>query len=219
MGIVFGILRLACVVLFTLSIPLMVHARFRNPKFPTWLLILLAIASGWIFPFAHKALELPMHREFDREERVAAEEYMRHPPSPPPPIKNADGSWETVVENPYGIGDWIEEHYHPVGSLLYGPTYLVVCWAAAWVFFRRCPSGARRRILLISGAVLLTIWIAVVGYLIKPPEIFNDGILVYGWNPFFGPQLTLPLALLTAWAFVGWLPSALARSRGRVGRQ
>src|SRR3982074_395495 len=42
MGIVFGVLRLACVVLFTLSIPLMVRARFRNPEFPAWLLILLA---------------------------------------------------------------------------------------------------------------------------------------------------------------------------------
>jgi hypothetical protein len=216
MGIVFGVLRLACVILFTVSVPLMVRARFRNPEFPAWRLILLAIALGWIFPFAHKMLEHPMHQEFDREERLAAEEYMRHPP---PPIKNADGSWETAVDNPYGIGDWIEEDYHPVGSLLYGPAYLVVSWAAAWVFFRRSPSGARSRILLISGAVLLTFWIAVVGYRINPPEIFNDGILVNGWNIFFGPQLTLPLALLIAWVFVGWLPSALARSLERVRRR
>jgi hypothetical protein len=32
MGIVFGVLRLACVILFTLSVPLMVRARFRNPE-------------------------------------------------------------------------------------------------------------------------------------------------------------------------------------------
>jgi hypothetical protein len=216
MGIVFGVLRLACVVLFTLSVPLMVRARFRNPEFPAWLLILLAIASGWIFPFAHKTLERPMHQEFDREARVAAEEYMRHPP---PPIKNADGSWETAVENPYGIGDWIAEDYHPVESFLYGPAYLVVCWVAAWVFFRRSPSEARSRILLISGAVLLTFWIAVVGYVINPPEIFSDGILINKWNLFFGPQLTLPLALLTAWLSVGWLPGALARSLVRIGNR
>jgi hypothetical protein len=233
MGIVFGVLRLACVILFTLSVPLMVRARFRNPEFPAWRLILLAIALGWIFPFAHKMLERPMHQELDREERVAAEEYMRHPP---PPIKNADGSWETVVDDPYGIGDWIAEDYHPVESLLYGPAYLLVCWFAAWVFFRRSSFEARsrmstygdserferietRRFWLISGAVLLTFWIAIVGYVIKPPEIFSDGILINGWNLFFGPQLTLPLALLTAWLLVGWLPSALGRSLGRKGKQ
>jgi hypothetical protein len=214
MGIVFGVLRLACVILFTLSVPLIVRARFRNPEFPAWRLILLAIALGWIFPFAHKMLERPMHQELDREEMVAAEEYMRHPP---PPIENAAG--ETVVENPFGIGDWIAEDYRPIESLLYGPAYLVVCWAAAWVLFRRSPSGARNRILLISGAVLLTFWIAVVGYVLKPPEIFSDGILINGWNLFFGPQLTLPLALLTAWLLDGWLPGALVRSPGRIGKQ
>ena len=216
MGIVFGVLRLACVVLFTLSIPLMVQKRLKNPGFPAWLLILLAVALGWVFPFAHKALERPMHQALDREERIAAEEYMRHPP---PPIRNVDGSWETAVDNPYGIGDWISEDYHPVQSLLYGPVYLEICLVAAWVFFRRSPLGARRRILLISGAVLLAFWMAVVGYALNPPEIFNDGVLVNGWNPFFGPQLTLPLALLSGWLFVGWLPSALARSPGRVGKQ
>jgi len=217
MGIVFGVLRLACVILFTLSVPLMVRARFRNPEFPAWRLMLLAIALGWIFPFMHKMLERPMHQELDREQRVAAEEYMRHPP---PPIKNADGRLEeTVVENPFGIGEWITEDYHPIESLLYGPAYLVVCWVAAWVFFRRSPFEARSRILLISGAVLLTFWIAVVGYVINPPEIFSDGILINGWNLFFGPQLTLPLALLTAGLLVGWLPGALARSLGRIGKQ
>jgi hypothetical protein len=215
MGMVFGVLRLACVILFTLSVPLMVRARFRNPEFPAWRLILLAIALGWIFPFAHKMLERPMHQEFDWEERAAAEEYMRHPP---PPIRNADGSWETVVENPYGFGDWIAEDYHPIESLLYGPAYLVVCWFAARVFFRRSPFEARSRILLIAGAVLLTFWIAVVGYVTNPPEIFSDGILIDGWNLFFGPQFTLPLAVLTAWLLVGWLPGALARSLGRKGK-
>jgi hypothetical protein len=218
MGNVFEVLRVACVILFTLSVPLMVFARFRNPEFPFWGLILFAIALGWIFPFSHKMLERPMHREFDREQRVAAEEYVRHPP-PPNALKNADGSQETVVENPYGIGDWIAEDFHPVESLLYGPAYLAVCWAAAWVFFRRSPFKARSRILLISGAVLITFWIAIVGYVINPPAIFSDGKLVNGWNLFFGPQLTLPFALLTAWLLVGWLPGTLARSLGRTGNQ
>ena len=187
MGIVIGVLRLACVVLFTLSIPLMVRKRIKNPRFPAWLVILLAVALGWAFPFAHKALERPMHQALDREERLAAEDSVRHPP---PPIRNADGSWETTVVNPYDIGDWISEDYHPVQSLLYGPAYLATCWVAAWVFFRCSPLGARRRILLISGAVLFAFWISVVGYALHPPEMFNDGVLVNGWNPFFGPQLT-----------------------------
>lgn len=111
MGVLFEVLQLTCVVLFTLLIPLMVRKRFRNPEFPTWQMILLAIALGWIFPCAHKTLERPMHQAFDREEWLAAEEYMRHPP---PPIENAAG--ETVVENPFGVGDWIAEDYHPIES-------------------------------------------------------------------------------------------------------
>lgn len=222
MGIVFGVLRLACVILFTLSVPLMVRARFRNPEFPAWRLILLAIALGWIFPIAHKMLERPMHQELDREERVAAEEYMRHPPPPPPPSRNANGSVETAVDNPYGIGDWIEEDYHPVESLLYGPAYLGGCWLAAWAYFRRStPPRLRRPILLVAAGLLLVAWAAIIGerVRIKPPGIFSDGIFIYGWNPFFGPQLTLPLALLASWLLVGWLPGALARSLWRIGKQ
>lgn len=215
MSTVFGVLRLACVVLFTLSIPFMVRRRFKELGFPAWLLILLSVALGWVFPFAHKALERPMYRAVDREERLAAEEYVRHPP---PPTRNADGSWEMAVDNPYGIGDWIPERYHPIESLLYGPVYLAMCWVAARAFFRSSPD-ARRRTLLISGGLLLAFWIAVIGYHVNPPDIFNDGILVDGWNPFFGPQLTLPLALFSAWLFAGWLPSALTRSPRRAGKQ
>lgn len=216
MGVLFEVLQLACVVLFTLLIPLLVRKRFRNPGFPTWQMILLAITLGWIFPFAHKTLERPMHQAYDREEQLAVEEYMRHPP---PPIRNADGSYETTVDNPFGIGDWIAEEFHPVEALFYGPAYLALCWVAAWAFLSWSTFEARRRVLLISGAVLLTFWIAVVGYLMHPPAIFSDGIFVNGWNLFFGPQLTLPAALLTASLFVGWLPNALARLFGRAGKQ
>lgn len=218
MGIVLLVLRLACVLLFTVSIPLMVRQRLRNASVPAWLLISLAIALGSGCPFAHKTLERPMHRAFDREERLAAEEYMRHPPPPPHPTRNAAGDWETAVDNPLVLGDWFPEDYHPVVSLLYGPAYLAICWVAGWVFSRRTPAGARRRILLISVGVLLAFWIAFAGYLINRPAIFNDGVLVREWNAFFGPQLTVPLALLIAWLFAGWLPSALAPPLGRVGK-
>jgi hypothetical protein len=82
MDSVFEVLRVACVISFTLSVPLMVFARFRNPEFPVWGLTPFAVALGWIVPFSRKILERPMHREFDREQRVAAEEYMRHPRPP-----------------------------------------------------------------------------------------------------------------------------------------
>lgn len=216
MGLLFAVLRLACVLLFTLLIPLLVRKRFRNPGFRTWRIVLLAVALGWIFPFAHKMLERPMHQAFDREEQLAAEEYMRHPP---PPIRNADGSYETAVDNPYGMVDWISEDFHPVQALFYGPTYLLMCWVAAGALSRRSAFEARSRILLISGAVLLTFWIAVVGYVINPPAIFSDGIFANGWNSFFGPQLTLPAALITAWLFFGWLPGALAHLLGRVSKR
>jgi hypothetical protein len=60
--------------------------------------------------------------------------------------------------------------------------------------------------------VILTEWTAIVVELIRirPPGIFSDGVLIFGWNPFFGPQLTLPLAVLIAWLVVAWLPIALA---------
>ena len=132
---------------------------------------------------------------------------MRHPP---PPIQNPDGS--ISIENPIGMGDYLPEEYHPVASLIYGPAYLMCCWRAAWLFFRRCAPSLRRRILLVSGGVILAEGTAILGELVKirPPEIFSDEVLIYGWNPFFGPQLILPLAMLTAWLIAAWLPKALA---------
>jgi hypothetical protein len=199
-------LRWACIVIFTASIPLLVLARYKYPEFPAWLLIVLATAMGWILPYAHISLRGPMIEQLDREQRAAEEEYMRHPP---PPIQNPDGSY--TIENPFGIGDYFPEVYHPVASLTYGPAYLMCCWVAAWLFFRRSAPGVRRLILLVSGGVLLVEWAVFIGELIKirPPAIFSDEVFIYGWNPFFGPQLTLPLAMLIAWLVVACLPTAL----------
>jgi hypothetical protein len=201
------VLRLACVVLFTTSIPLLVLARFKYSKFPAWLLITLATAVGWILPYTYMSLRAPMIRQIDRQERMAEEEYMRHPP---PPIHNPDGS--VTIENPIGIGDLVPEVYHPVASLLYGPTYLVCCWLAARLFFLRCAPALRRRLLFVSIGALLVEWAAFISELIriKPPAIFSDEVFIYGWNSFFGPQLTLPLAMFTAWLLVAWLPTVAA---------
>jgi hypothetical protein len=54
--------------------------------------------------------------------------------------------------------------------------------------------------------------------LIRPPAIFGDRVFIYGWNPFYGPQLTLPLALLTAWLVVVLLPEASRRATGTSPR-
>jgi hypothetical protein len=210
MGDFIALLRITCVILFTLSIPVIVRTRFRNHQMSASRLLLYATALGWIFPFAHKMLEHPMHQAWDREQVAAAEEHMRHPP---PPINGVVGHSETVVvDNPYGIGDWITEEYHPVASLLYGPAYLAVCWIAAWVFVHRTRFEARSRILLVSGSLLLTFWIAVVGYEISPPTIFSDGVFIRGWNHFFGPQLSLPLAVFAGWLLAEWLPVYLDRT-------
>ena len=48
--------------------------------------------------YAHVSLRAPMIHAFDRAEREAAEEYLRHPPPP---------SIETSVDNPYGIGEYL----------------------------------------------------------------------------------------------------------------
>ena len=71
---------------------------------------------------------------------------------------------------------------------------------------RSTAPPRRRHILLVFGGVILIEW---------PPEIFSEGILIYGWNPVLGPQLTLPLAVITAWVMKPWLPTVLAAAPRR----
>lgn len=198
-------LQWACVAIFTVSIPLVVLARYRYPEVSAWHFIVLAAVLGWVLANAHAAIEHLWVDAERLEESAALHEAIRHPP---PPVKMADGSW--VIIGP-GIGEFLWEEYQPVTAMMFGPAYLLGCWLAAWAFRRSSPRQ-RRTILLVSIGVLLAAWTAIVGELIKikPPNIFGDGVFIYGWNPFFGPQLTLPLAVLTAWLVVAWLPSALA---------
>ena len=53
---VLEVLRFACVILFTILIPLIVRLRFRNPEFPLGDLLLLAIALGWILRLRTRCL-------------------------------------------------------------------------------------------------------------------------------------------------------------------
>jgi hypothetical protein len=85
------------------------------------------------------------------------------------------------------------------------------CWLGAWLVFRRSSPSQRRHLLLVSIGVILIEWAAIICKPIHPPAIFSDEVLIYGWNPFFGPQLTLPLALITAWLVVTWLPAVASR--------
>jgi hypothetical protein len=199
-------LQWACVSIFTVSIPLVLLARYRYPEFPAWHFIVLATVLGWVLANAHAGIEHLWVDAERREESAALHEAILHPP---PPVKMADGSW--VIDGP-GIGEFLWEEYHPVAAMIYGPAYLLGCWLAAWAFFRRSSLRLRRAILLVSIGVLLAAWTTILGELIeiKPPDIFSDGVYIYGWNPFFGPQLTLPLAVLTAWLVVAWLPTAVA---------
>ena len=59
----FADFRWACIALFTASIPLLVLARYKYPEFSAWLLIVLATASGWIFPYTHISLREPVIEE------------------------------------------------------------------------------------------------------------------------------------------------------------
>jgi len=202
----FEALQLACVAIFTVSIPMVVLARYRYPELPAWYFIVLAAALGWVLANAHAGFQHLWVDAERQEELVAWHEAIRHPK---PPIEMPDGSVESEVGP--GIGEYLWESYQPVTAIIYGPAYLLGCWLAAWAFFRSAPR-LRRLILLVSGGVLLAGSTAILGELIKikPPDIFSDGVFIYGWNPFFGPQLTLPLTLLTAWLVVAWLPAALA---------
>jgi hypothetical protein len=205
-------LQLACVAIFTVSIPLLVLARYRYPEIPTArLLIVLATVFGWGLANAHAGLEHLWVDAERREEWAASDEAIRHPP---PPVELPDGSIE--ISNP-GISEFLWEEYHPVTAMIYGPAYLGGCWLAAWALFRRSTPRLRRPILLVSAGMLLAASAAIIGELIKikPPGIFSDGVFIYGWNPFFGPQLALPLAVLTTWLVVAWLPTALATALKR----
>jgi hypothetical protein len=80
---IFAVLRLTRIILFTASIPLLVIARFKYSKFSAWLLLVLATVFGWFLPYTHMSLRAPMIHEFDRAERQAAE--VHAPPSPTDP--------------------------------------------------------------------------------------------------------------------------------------
>ena len=69
--------------------------------------------------------------------------------------------------------------------------------------------------LLISGGVLLLEWVTFLSEItkIKPTGIFGDNF--FALNSFFGPQLTLPLAMLTAWLVVRCVATAVAAIRNR----
>jgi hypothetical protein len=200
-------LQWACVAIFTASIPLVLLAHYRYPESPVWHFIVLAAVLGWVLANAHAGIQHLWVDAERREELAAFDEAIRNPE---PPVLQPDGSW--AIGGP-GIADFLWEEYRPVTAMIYGPAYLLGCWLAAWAFFRRSSPRLRRAILLVSIGVLLAAWTAILGerIKIKPPDIFSDGVFIYGWNPFFGPQLTLPLALLTVWLVLAWLPTALAR--------
>src|ERR1700692_2170862 len=139
-------LQLACVIIFTVSIPLLVLARYRYTEIPTArLLIVIATVLGWGLANAHAGLE-PLWVDAERREEWAAfDEAIRHPP---PPVALPDGSIE--ISNP-GIGEFLWEEYHPVTAMIYGPAYLGGCWLAALGLFRRSTPPLRRAIFFVSA--------------------------------------------------------------------
>ena len=71
---IFGAMRLMCVLLFTVSIPLLVLLRFKHSKFPARLLIMLATSMGWLLPYAYMSLRAPTDFEITHFFSLRAEE-------------------------------------------------------------------------------------------------------------------------------------------------
>jgi hypothetical protein len=71
---IFGVMRLMCVLLFTVSIPLLVLLRFKHSKFPARLLIMLATSMGWLLPYAYMSLRAPTDFEITHFFSLRAEE-------------------------------------------------------------------------------------------------------------------------------------------------
>ena len=53
----FQLLQWACVAIFTVSVPLVVFARYRYPEFPAWHFILLTAVLGWVLANAHAGIQ------------------------------------------------------------------------------------------------------------------------------------------------------------------
>jgi hypothetical protein len=128
---------------------------------------------------------------------------------PPYRMKSAEridgnGTTETTIENPCGIGDWIRDEYQPWLGLLYGPVYLLCCALPYWLLIERRPSiNVKRQIILLAVGTFVIEWAVILRQhaadllasinldILWPLRQYIDARL---WVP-----LTIAIAFLVAW--------------------
>jgi hypothetical protein len=195
-------LRLACVALLWVSVPLILAYRGRRSDIPWAFVIVSATVLGWILInasvfFQHAAIDE------ERMEELAcfAKPYDENESAP---VVNANGMAETVVENPCGIGDWISDSYKPRLGLLYGPAYLLCCALPYWLLIVRRPStGLKRQIVLLAVGVFVIEWTAILGQ--RTADFLASANLDTLWSlrdyldPLLWAPLTIAVAFLVAW--------------------
>jgi hypothetical protein len=186
-----------------------------RPDIPWVFVIVSATALGWILSNASVFFQ---HAAIDEERMEELACFAApHDENKGVAVVNANGTTETVVENPCGIGDWIRENYKPWAGVLYGPLYLLCCSLPYSLIFVRRPSlKVGRQMVLLAVGILVVEWAAILrnctavfGERIRPgymDQICNN----------VDPQIGLPLTIATAF-FASWLVTAQVSQR--FGRQ
>ena len=196
------VLRMACVAIFWLSVPMLLVYRARRSDIPWVFVIVSATALGWILSNASVFLQ---HAEIDEqriEERVCFDAPEQGPESVP--VMTANGMNETIVENPCGIGDWIRDEFKPWLGLLYGPVSLLCGALPYWLLIARRPSlKLKRQIALVAVGVFLIEWTAILGQ--RAADFLGSVNLDTLWSlrdyldPYLWVPLTIAVAFLVAW--------------------
>ena len=195
-------LRLACVALFWLSVPLLLVYRGLRSDIPWIFVIVSATVLGWILSNASVFFQHAAVDEERMEERACfTAPYVENKGVA---VVNADGMTETVVENPCGIGEWIRDQYKPWAGLLYGPLYLLCCSLPYWLIVVRRPAHkVGRQMALLAVGILVVEWAVILG---RCTAVFGEhlspdsyGSLCYDIDPHIGLPLTIAVAFLASW--------------------
>jgi hypothetical protein len=184
------------------SVPLILAYRGRRSDVPWILIFVSATALGWILSNASVFLQ---HAEID-EQRIEERVCFNAPEEGPEavPVVTANGTTETIVENPCGIGDWIRDEYRPWLGLLYGPVYLFCCALPYWLLIVRRPStGLKRQIVLLAVGVFVIEWTAILGQ--RTTDFLGSVNLDTLWSlrDYLDPHLWVPLTIAVAF-LVAW---------------
>ena len=190
------VLGIAVVASLWLGVPALLVARAKKPNLPWWVIVVSAVVIGWIVANGNVLVQ---HLAIDESRRLEELCFNNPPPVKPHEVIAADGTSETVVDNPCGIGVWIVPRYQPSKGLLYGPLYLLVCSFPYWLILaRRSAPGLTRQIVWLAAATFLVEWTAITSVLARGGH-FGEG---YEMDPYIWPPLTVPVAFFIAWLVV-----------------